>query len=473
MATSLPAGLMRGTKLPLVINPLGARYGTFWNARYKSTLSIPASKASKDGPQLPPHSLLPNKMLLRSLMVATVSSHPWLLSAALRVLSTLVHPKLSVLDVNKNPLLRRFIKTTFYNHFCAGENGAEVKSTIGNIKNMGFKGVILTYAREIVVDASNQSPSSPESAKEASNVPDPKETSKNADIEAWRDGVLETVRMVGEGDILALKLTGAGQPAMQALSAGQPLPAQMVTALREICDRAVEQKARIFIDAEQQSVQAGIDAIALDLMRQYNQGPAVVFNTYQAYLKSTPTNLLGHVELAEKERFTLGIKLVRGAYISSEPRGLINDTKADTDDSFNTTAEGIIRCQFGTFGSEKRPFPPVELFIATHNNESAMKADALITEQLSAGKTPPKVQYGQLLGMADGVSCRLLQLGMEDNTRQEPPEVFKCLSWGTIGDCLSYLMRRAVENRDAVGRTKEESLQLRQEVFRRIKRLFW
>lgn len=119
------------------------------------------------------------------------------------MLQFLVHPKISLLNVDKNPLLRNLLKRTFYNHFCAGENGVEVRSTIGNIKEMGFKGVILTYAREIVVDAT--SPASVSASSSASEQSSKVESSKNPDIEAWREGVLETVGMVGKGDILALK----------------------------------------------------------------------------------------------------------------------------------------------------------------------------------------------------------------------------------------------------------------------------
>ncbi|KAH8427612.1 uncharacterized protein LDX57_005324 [Aspergillus melleus] len=410
-------------------------------------------------------------MLVRSLLVATVSSHRWLLTPALWFLSLIVHPRIALLDVNKNPILRGILKPIFYNHFCAGENGNEVRSTVRNIKDMGFKGVILTYAREVVVDASKEKTTSPETSSETGNYsPTP---SHNPDIEAWRQGVLETVEMVGKGDILALKLTGAGEPAMRALLARQPLPEQMTLALREICARAVERQARIFIDAEQQSVQPAIDEIALQLMEDFNKdGEAVVYNTYQAYLKCTPATVLAHLEVAEKKNFTLGIKLVRGAYINSEPRGVINDTKSDTDSSYNSIAEGVIKRQLGPFGKGKQTFPSAELFLATHNKDSALLANRWSDEQVLAGLPATKVQYGQLLGMADGVSCRLLQIGNDgDNTAgRAAPEVFKCLSWGSLGDCLSYLLRRAVENRDAVERTKEEYLQVRREVLRRIRK---
>lgn len=142
-------------------------------------------------------------MLLRSLLVATISSHPWLLTPVLKTLQVLVHAKISLLNVNKQPLLRTPLKRTFYNHFCAGENAVEVRSTIRNIKDMGFKGVILTYAREIVVDGTvpASESASPCSSEQSSKA----EPSKNPDIEAWRKGILETVGMVGKGDILALK----------------------------------------------------------------------------------------------------------------------------------------------------------------------------------------------------------------------------------------------------------------------------
>jgi hypothetical protein len=262
---------------------------------------------------------------------------------------------------------------------------------------------------------------------------------------------------------------------MRALLAKEPLPEEMMLALEQICKRAVERQARIFIDAEQQSVQPGIDDVALGLMEKFNvDGKVAVFNTYQAYLKITPATLLAHLDIADKKKFTLGVKLVRGAYINSEPRGVINETKADTDVSYDAIAQGVIKRDLGPFGKGKRPFPSADLFLATHNKESALMASKWSNELVAAGLPATKVQYGQLLGMADGVSCRLLQMGRveTDGSGKVSPEVFKCLSWGTLGDCLSYLLRRAVENRDAVGRTREEYLQVRREVFRRIRNIF-
>jgi hypothetical protein len=50
--------------------------------------------------------------------------------------------------------------------------------------------------------------------------------------------------------------------------------------------------------------------------------------------------------------------------------------------------------------------------------------------------------------------------------------VFKCSTWGSMGDCIGYLLRRAVENRDAVLRTKDEFWALRREAGSRVRGLF-
>lgn len=89
-----------------------------------------------------------------------------------------------------------------YNHFCAGENRHEVTSTIAEIKRMGFRGAILTYAREIVVDNTTEE----ESGRGLKEMDSASEIGSDAGIEAWREGVLETADMLSEGDILALKL---------------------------------------------------------------------------------------------------------------------------------------------------------------------------------------------------------------------------------------------------------------------------
>lgn len=101
-------------------------------------------------------------------------------------------------------------KRTLYNHFCAGENEREVTSTIRGIKDMGFKGVILTYAREVVLDHSTKKvavESHRGSTKDSfvTTSDGQIEMSDDEAIVAWRAGVLETVGMLQESDVLAIK----------------------------------------------------------------------------------------------------------------------------------------------------------------------------------------------------------------------------------------------------------------------------
>ncbi|KAF5005379.1 hypothetical protein FDECE_8191 [Fusarium decemcellulare] len=459
---------------PLLAKPL-ALLGHFGkhqrrNVSDKASLISPASSAS---PLPPPHSLLPAGMLLRSLLIATVSSHRTFLTPSLTILSFFAKPRSALLSVEKNPLLHAIFKSTLYRHFCAGENVREVQTTIKNIKDMGFRGVILTYAREVVVDSSTEQEVGvgTQEYKETDKAELEKKVAFDVGIQAWREGVLETASMLGEGDFLALKFTGAGARVTEALSARKPLPDQMQDALNAVCEQAIGRKASILVDAEQQFVQPGIDDVALGLMRKYNREHATVYNTYQAYLKSTPLTLLEHLYYAKDQDFTIGVKLVRGAYMATEPRHLINDTKQQTDDSYDSIAHGLLSRKYENleYGSSSG-FPKLKLFLATHNKQSALNAYRVQQERTEAGLPLTQVQYGQLLGMADEVSCTLLQLG-DQSAQSMSPEVYKCLSWGTLGDCISYLLRRAVENRDAVSRTKTEYLALRREVWRRFKSL--
>jgi hypothetical protein len=117
-----------------------------------------------------------------------------LLAPGLSVLNFLCKPRGGLFNVERNPILHSVIKNVLYSHFCAGENANEVKTTIQNIKNMGFRGVILTYAKEASGKSSNEK-----------DLSDHESQKVDAEIQAWHQGVLQTVKMIGDGDFLALK----------------------------------------------------------------------------------------------------------------------------------------------------------------------------------------------------------------------------------------------------------------------------
>jgi hypothetical protein len=110
----------------------------------------------------------------------------------------IANSKLSLLNPDKNPLLRRIVRVVFYNHFAAGENDAEVKKTITTIKGMGFKGVILCYAKELIVD--------PAATREEAARSGTGAITNDSIITIWKEGVLQTLNKLESGDFLAIKL---------------------------------------------------------------------------------------------------------------------------------------------------------------------------------------------------------------------------------------------------------------------------
>lgn len=91
--------------------------------------------------------------------------------------------------------------------------------------------------------------------------------------------------------------------------------------LYQVCDHARQRGVKVIIDAEWSWYQPAIDAVALALMREFNkltdpQYPVqpLVYTTYQAYLRRTPSHLALSLEDARINNFSLGVKLVRGAY---------------------------------------------------------------------------------------------------------------------------------------------------------------
>ncbi|KAI1076209.1 proline dehydrogenase [Whalleya microplaca] len=428
--------------------------------------SVPMSKSA-------PLSVLPFSTVVRTLATTTISSSRVLLPPSLAIMSTLAHSERAILNPDRNPPLRWFLKKTFYAQFCAGENAAEVRHTINDIKKIGFTGVILGYAREVVLSESQT-----RSLSSCTEGPEADACVRN-EIAPWAAGTKETVRLAQPGDFVALKFTGAGRQALYALKNRLPPPKALRAAIDDICDLATHRNIPLLFDAEQDALQRGIDDWTVDYQRRYNTAPghALVYGTYQAYLKSTPATLASHLATASAEGFTLGVKLVRGAYLGADPRHIIHDTKADTDAAYDGIAASLICRKWGTVlqpprssssssssqGNTETPFPRVSIVLGSHNLDSVRRARAVRASPQSAG-TGTELAIAQLQGMADEVSCELVCAAREGGKAAggggggsggpEVPRAYKYIVWGTTKECMKYLLRRAHENRDAVARTR-------------------
>jgi proline dehydrogenase len=480
--------LVRPSRLALHQNPKTICQQRSLKRSIGSTTSSEPLTKSIHGVKAPSLSILPLASVMRSLSVTAVTSFPFLLHPTLRLLSFLANSKMAFCDPERNPLLRQFLRTTIYAQFCAGETPPAVQNTVKGLKNLGFSGVILGYAREVVMDEDEIKAAGGEAALSPEN--------EVHEVAAWKDGTLKTVDIAEENDFVALKLSGAGRKALNHLLRGLQPSTELNKALEDICDRAKARNVRLLIDAEQQAVQHTIDVWILHFQRQYNRDfapegipRALVYGTYQAYLLSTPSLLAQHMAVAQREGFVLGAKLVRGAYLASDPQRLFHKTKKDTDEAYNNIAGSLITQKYGSVLEEDRisllqskaentvglasGFPTVDLVLATHNRESVAKVRALRDEQSRRGEPMIEMAYGQLQGMADDISCQLVQESKDRNRTDgiisgECPKVYKYVVWGTVGECTKYLLRRGQENRDAASRTKDTRIAMLKELKRRF-----
>lgn len=164
--------------------------------RHRSTarLDTPPPGAKEKTSRIPPLGRMPMTVLLRSLAFTTVMSTA-LLKPAMGFMRLMATHDARLFSPEKNPLVRMALRSSFYKQFAAGENEAEVGRTIRHIKGQGFTGVILGYAREIVIATRGRVPEPVDSPTEE----------ELRDIEAWKQGTRRTLRMVGPGDFLAIK----------------------------------------------------------------------------------------------------------------------------------------------------------------------------------------------------------------------------------------------------------------------------
>lgn len=185
-----------------------------------------------------PLSVLPLKVVLRSLFVSAVSSSKPLLPPSLYLMSILASSTTPLLSPSKNPLLGFLVRKVVYDQFCAGETPREVDRAIAGLKDLGYSGVMLCYAKEIEREDSRPS---------------------DVQVKQWTKGMLETIALAQAGDFVALKLTGAGREALSNLARRRPPPPAIARSIDTICALAASRGVRLLFDAEQAAIQDGID----------------------------------------------------------------------------------------------------------------------------------------------------------------------------------------------------------------------
>ena len=205
------------------------------------------------------------------------------------------------------------------------------------------------------------------------------------------------------------------------------------------------------------------------------------------YLQPTISKMIRHLEISRDQGFTIGIKMVRGAYIHTEPNPeTIHTSKENTENSYDHAVGFLFGKNIGMSTTETKgegkPWN-AEVMLATHNSASVQTALTLWANSKDVkenphqnGGTVQSLSFAQLMGMADEVSLDLVSkikkhnLEQKTETKQALPAigVYKYTIWGSFEECLLYMLRRAEENQDAVARTRSTAWEVVKEIGRRV-----
>lgn len=330
------------------------------------------------------------------------------------------------------------IRSTVFDHFCGGVNEEDCLSVIDKLYTKGVSSV-LDYSVE------------------------------GKEIEGEFDNalkkILKIIHFCEERDampIVVFKPTGFGRFLLyQKKTEGKELTSsedeewkRIVERFDTVCKLAKEKDVEVLIDAEESWMQDSADDLVEDMMRKYNQGKTIVYNTLQCYRWDRLNYLKELHERGKKDGFNIGVKIVRGAYMEKERnraeekgyKSPICENKKETDDTFNNTLIYILE-----------NLSDISVFIGTHNEASCYLAMELM-EKYNIHKEDNNVWFGQLYGMSDHISYNLASEGYN---------VAKYIPFGPVKDVMPYLIRRAEENTSVAGQTNRELTLLKTERKRR------
>ncbi|MGD1847698.1 MAG: proline dehydrogenase family protein [Salibacteraceae bacterium] len=330
------------------------------------------------------------------------------------------------------------IKATIYRQFCGGESIVDSRKSVQKLGNAGI-GAILDYSVEGL--------------------------SHEKDLEGTANELLQVLHEAEDDPnipIGCMKLSGIARFALlEKVSSKVQLTAEEQAEweraqgrLERICEKAASLGVPMYIDAEETWIQPAIDQLAETMMQRFNSKRAIVFTTLQMYRHDRLAYFGKLIERARAEKFRLGVKLVRGAYLEKEnerarSKGYptpMQASKANTDQDYD-----------GALDLALKHLDCVEICAGTHNEASCM----LLVEHMRQKGLPnnhPHIYFSQLYGMSDYMSYNLSGSGYN---------VTKYLPYGPVKATVPYLIRRAEENTAIAGQMSKELRMIQQEQARR------
>jgi proline dehydrogenase len=334
--------------------------------------------------------------------------------------------------------VKGMIKYTVFEHFCGGETIDQSARTIKTLSRFHV-GTILDFSAE--------------------------GAHTEEGFDRTTEEILKTIEKAkGNPDIPFTVFKSTGLVSIDLLTkvqAKEPLTTEEQEAflhfherVEKICTKAHSYGVPVMIDAEDSWIQNPIDALAYEMMKNFNQHKAIVYNTYQMYRKDMLDNLRNAFHNATMHNYYLGVKMVRGAYMEKEAERAekmgyenpIHPNKQATDDSFN---KGLAYC----IDNKQR----ISVMCGSHNEYSNQFLSVLMSKH---GMKPndKRVWFAQLMGMSDNISFNLAKAGYN---------VVKYVPYGPVELVMPYLIRRAAENTSVAGQSSRELTMIRKELTRR------
>lgn len=211
----------------------------------------------------------------------------------------------------------------------------------------------------------------------------------------------------------------------------------------KMCEKAANDNLSILIDAEDSWYQNFIDQVVYEMQVKFNSDKAIVFNTYQMYRWDRLSILKRDIERARKEKYFIGVKFVRGAYMERERaraaekkyKDPIQKDKESTDRDYNLALEYSLE-----------NIDITSIFNGTHNELSSLLMARKMVE-IGIPANDERCWFSQLYGMSDNISFNLALAEFN---------VAKYVPYGPVKHVLPYLTRRAEENTSVKGQTSRE-----------------
>lgn len=336
--------------------------------------------------------------------------------------------------------LQGLVKVTVFKQFCGGETVEESNDVIDRIKGYGVK-AILDYSVE-----GNEN---------------------EEEFEKATTKLLKTVRMAETQlaiPFAVFKVTAlCRHKLLEKKSKNVDLTyeeEQEWTRVKQrvlrICEAGAQNAFPVMIDAEESWIQGGIDELCEEMMARFNKEKPLIYNTVQMYRHDRLEYLKNLYERAKKEKYFLGIKVVRGAYMEKERERAeemgypspIQLDKAASDRDYDKAIEFIVD-----------HIDDISLVAGTHN-EASSKHLVDLMEAKELLPNDERIYFSQLYGMSDNLSFNLAHAGYN---------VVKYLPFGPVKEVLPYLIRRAEENTSVKGQTGRELALIQAELKRRKK----